>query len=82
MAQAIFDGPHSGQQSERQMILGGFRTFLQTRGEPETVLERARSFGHVALVQACRCAPADNDNGCPAATAPSLRAGATQSQHE
>jgi hypothetical protein len=58
MAHAISEQAHGRQ----QMLLAGFGTFLQARGAPEMVLERARSFGHVALVLASRCAEPGNDN--------------------
>ena len=45
----------------RQLHLDGFGTFLQARGAPEDVLERARAFGHVALRLACRSPAAAND---------------------
>lgn len=47
----------------RQLHLDGFGTFLQARGAPEDVLERARAFGHVALVLACRSPAPANENG-------------------
>ncbi len=47
----------------RQLHFNGFGTFLQSRGDPEDLLERARAFGHVALVLACRSPAPANENG-------------------
>lgn len=46
-----------------QLFLDGFGTLLQSRAEPEDVLERARALGHVTLVLAAALVRPANENG-------------------